>query len=395
MPEHDVGHLATSGDNNLQLCHELPNKMNKPLVSVVMVVCNVDRFLAESIESILRQTFNDFEFIIVDFGSTDKSKSIISSYAAKDSRVKFHEIPHCGLAEARNAGCFFAQGRYIAIMDADDVSVEDRLMREVEFMETHPEVGFLGGATQWIDATGRLLHVQYFPAEHDEIKSALVSGCPICQSTILIRREAFVLVGGYRVAFAPAEDYDLWLRIVELFQCANLKRVLLKYRVHPHQVSFRKRTQQVLCILAAQAAASSRRDGRLDPLTSVQEITPAVLAGLGVSEAMQQTTIASEYLRWIRIMYAGGEYSSALNAAVEMLQSSDWKYAERWVIADMRLLAARLYWKQKRFARSLLTAAHAFMTRPIMLGRPLKRLWCWIQSRAVPEEGIAIRVGDE
>src|SRR6516225_9438340 len=89
--------------------------MNKPIVSVVMVVCNVERFLAEAIESILAQTFRDFEFIIIDYGSSDRSRSIISSLAAKDKRIKLHEIPHCILPEARNAGCFLAQGQYIAL----------------------------------------------------------------------------------------------------------------------------------------------------------------------------------------------------------------------------------------------------------------------------------------
>src|SRR5579872_49842 len=128
--------------------------MNEPLVSVVMVTRNADRFLAESIESILGQTFRDFEFIILDFGSTDKTKAIVSSYAAKDSRVRLHEIPSCGLAEARNAGCSLARGKYIAIMDADDVSVPERLALEVEFMENNPGVGVLGGVTECIDATG-------------------------------------------------------------------------------------------------------------------------------------------------------------------------------------------------------------------------------------------------
>src|ERR1700751_330870 len=94
--------------------------MNDPVVSVAMAVCNVGRFLAESIESVLAQTFSDFEFIIVDFGSTDKSKAIAASYAGKDSRIKVYEIPVCGLAEARNAACSHARGRYIAVMDADD-----------------------------------------------------------------------------------------------------------------------------------------------------------------------------------------------------------------------------------------------------------------------------------
>jgi glycosyltransferase involved in cell wall biosynthesis len=368
--------------------------MQNPLISVVMVVCNADRFLAEAIESILSQTFGEFEFIIVDFGSTDKSRSIISSYAAMDRRVKFHTMSNCALPEARNAGCFLAQGRYIAIMDADDVSVRDRLKWEFEFMEEHPEFGLVGGATDWVDATGRSLRIDHLPTEDHEIRAALESRCPFCQSTVLIRREAFTLVGGYRVVFAQAEDYDLWLRIAEHFKCANLKQVVLKYRIHPYQISIRKRAQQTLCILVAQVAASSRRKGITDPLCSVEEITPAVLARMGVSEAKQQIAAASEYLVWIRTMYTAGEYSVALKAAIEVLQSP-WEHMERWQIADLRLIAARLYWKQGRFASSLLTAGHAFVTRPIMLGRPVKLMLRWFQSRTAPEEVGGVQFGDD
>jgi Glycosyl transferase family 2 len=346
----------------------------QPLVSVVMVVCNVDRFLAESIESILGQTFRDFEFIIVDFGSADNSKAIVSSYATQDSRIRLYEIPPCGLAEARNAGCFLAQGQYIAIMDADDVSLPERLMWEVEFMEKYPEVGVLGGAKEWVDATGRYLFVNGDPTEDGEIRSALAIRCAFCQPTVLIRSGAFALVKGYRAAFAPAEDYDLWLRIVEHFQCANLKQVVLKYRIHPYQVSFRRRKQQTLSVLAAQVSSASRKSGNPDPLNGVEEITPALLTGLGVSEARQQTALASDSRDWIRNMCLAGEYLVALNAAVEILQSSDVEFAERRQIADLWLAAAWLYWKKKGFLKSLLAVAHALRTRPVLVVRPLKQL---------------------
>lgn len=337
-----------------------------------MVVCNVDRFLAESIESILGQTLKDFEFIIVDFGSTDKSKDIALGYAARDARIKLHDIPNCGLGEARNAGCFLAQGRYIAVMDADDVSIPDRLMSEFEFMEKHPEVGLLGGYTEWIDATGRSLRIERFPDEDREIRSAFASGCPFCQPTVLMRRDAFVLAGGYRAAFVFAEDYDLWLRIAEHFQCANLRQVVLKYRSHPHQVQLRKARQQSLCILAALTSASLRRTGKPDPFNSVKEITPALLASLGVSKAKQRI---SADLDWIRALYLSGDYSGALKASIEALGCSDWKYAERWQTANARLMVARLNWKQKRYASSIVAASRAFVTRPIILGRPLKPLF--------------------
>lgn len=342
-----------------------------------MVVCNAARFLPEAIDSILAQSFEELEFIIVDFGSTDESRSIIQSYAARDSRVKVHSIPNCSLADARNVSCFLAKGRYLAIMDADDVSAVNRLKLEFEFMEKNPETGLLGGATEWIDPTGKLLCTNYLPSHDDAIRTALLTHNPFCQSSVLIRREAFERVSGYRSAFAPSEDYDLWLRIADHFHCAILDQIVLKYRIHPYQISLRKRHQQSLCAIAARVAALARRDGSPDPFDYVTEITPAVLAGLGVSEEMQQQISAREHLQWVNNMRKAGEYSAALDLASELLQSPGCKHADRWVLADLRLLVAQLYWKQKNFPESMWALAHAVVTRPIMLGRPLKRLLRW------------------
>lgn len=348
-------------------------QMKNPHVSVVMVVFNVDRFLSESIESVLNQTFRDFEFIIVDFGSTDDSKSIIARYAAKDSRIKFHAIPHCGLAAARNAACSLAHGQYIAIMDADDVSLPDRLMWEIEFMEVHPEIGLLGGATEWINPAGKPMSIDSFPTADREIRSELAMRSPFCHSAVLIRSHAFSFVEGYRGAFAQAEDYDLWLRIAEHFGCANLKQVVLKHRIHPHQISIRNQREQTLCRLAAQASAAFRRNGIPDPLNSVEVITPAVLAGLDVTDARQQSEVAFECQRWIQHQLAAGEYSAALNAAVDLLQS-DLKYVEKPQIADLYLMVARLYWREKKYWNGGLAAIRAVITRPVVANSLLKSL---------------------
>jgi hypothetical protein len=347
--------------------------MSTPLVSVAMVVCNVDRFLAEAIESVLGQTFREFEFIIVDFGSTDRSKSIISKYAATDSRIRFHEIPHCGLAEARNAACFRAQGKYIAIVDADDVSLPNRLLWEVEFMEIHQEVGVVGGAVECIDAAGKTVIAWGNPTTDRDIRSALLERCPFFQPTVLMRRDAFADMGGYRGPFAPAEDYDLWLRISERFQVANLERTVLKYRIHPNQVSVRKMAQQSLGFLAAQLAASSRREGLPDPLTSVEEITPKSLAKLGVSKAEQQNHLASYATHWIRSVCLTRDYSAALGVAREILRS-EVEHVERWQVANLWLVAAHLCWKQRKFAGACVSAARAVMTRPVVVGWPVKPL---------------------
>lgn len=332
-----------------------------------MVVCNVDRYLAEAIESVLNQSSRDFEFIILDFGSTDNSKLIASSYAAKDGRIRLHTIPHCGLAEARNAVCMLTRGRYLAIQDADDISFSDRLSLQVEFMEKHPEVDVVGGTTEWVDLHANPLRMHNVPTEDCEIKEALLTRNPFIHSSVLMRREAFLRVGGYRAAFAQAEDYDLWLRMSEHSQCANLKQTVVKYRLHPYQISLRKLRQQSHCALAAQASALARKIGQRDPLDDVKEITPAVLAGLGVTEAKQQAALFSGYHDWIYNMFIAKQYSVALNVAVEVAQS-DWESIERAKIADLHVMIARLYWKQKKRFRGFLVAFQALLVQPRVVG---------------------------
>ena len=347
--------------------------MSPPLVSVVMVVCNVERFLSEAIESIVRQSFVDFEFVILDFGSTDQSKAIVSTYAARDGRIKPHDIPHCGLADARNAACLLAGGRYIAIQDADDLSVPDRLRWQVDFMEKNRDCGLLGGAAEWVDPHVRPLRTLHYPTEDTEIRSALSTRCPFSQTAVLMRREAFASAGGYRSAFAPSEDYDLWLRISERFRCANLKQVVVKYRVHPQQVSVSKRKQQTLCAVAARASAQFRNSGYRDPLDSEKTITVELLSRLHVSQAELETSLFSDYLDWMKNMLAAKEYSAALQIATELLRS-DWEHIDRQELAYAYLVAARLYWREKQFRQSLLAAYHA--AKPALaphVGRALLR----------------------
>ncbi|MGD0965373.1 MAG: glycosyltransferase [Candidatus Acidiferrales bacterium] len=341
--------------------------INPPLVSVVMVICNVERFLVEAIESIRVQTFHDFEFIILDYGSTDKSKAIVLSYAATDSRIRLSTIPPCTYIEAKIAACSLAQGRYIAIQDADDNSFANRLLWEVDFMENNPLVGVVGGAADWINAEGRFLHVFAPPTGNDEIKATLPTSSPFVHSSVLMRRDTFTQVGGYRRVFPYAEDYDLFLRISEHSHCANLAQVIVQYRIHPHQLSLRTRRQQTIAKLAAQVAASARRTRGVDPLDCAQEMSEALLLELGVSPARIQAELFFEYRNWIRNTFVAGEYSMALKTAVEVL-GSNWEDIDRRQIADLRLTVARLFWKQKRFVRSFIAACHAVITKPIIAG---------------------------
>ena len=363
------------------------SNMVTPIVSVVMSVYNGERFLREAVESILDQSFREFEFIIIDDGSDDRSASILDSYQKNDPRVRVFHQENRGLVESLNLGCRLARGTYIARMDADDISFRNRLMCQVDFMEKHPEVGVVGGAIEIINATGNSLITHRYPIKHCEINEALLRGdCSLVHPAVLMRKEVFVSVGGYRKIVVDAEDYDLWLRIAENSQLANLEVVVLKYRRHVNQLSVHKCKQQALSNLAASVSAASRRNGNPDPLDSVGEITPAVLAELGVSEASQQAAVTRGYLTSILSMYEAREYSIAGNLMSGMLRSSEWKNAENPVIADFYLLAARLHWRQRRFMKSILSAGQAVVTRPIILGRPLKPLLQWLRLASVARD---------
>jgi len=233
----------------------------------------------------------------------------------------------------------------------------------------------VGGAVIFMDATGRAVNTCRFPMKDGDIKSALLRGdSPFCHPAVLIRREVFATVGGYRRIVIDAEDYDLFLRIADRFQLANLPEVVLKYRRHPYQTSIRNCKQQALNCVLARVAAVSRKNGAPDPLSSVTEITPAVLASLGVTKAVQGRTLGRLYLTRIRSLYDIGEYEMASNA-IGLFRRSDWKHFGGPVLGDFRLMVARVHWREGRFARSFLAASHALLARPIILGRPLKRLF--------------------
>ena len=344
------------------------------LVSVVMSVYNGERFLREAVDSILSQSFREFEFVVIDDGSTDGSAGILDAYRDRDSRLRVFHRENRGLIESLNYGCTLAAGKYIARMDADDIAVRDRLERQIDFLEAHPEVAVLGGAVEFMDASGKTLATTQYPADDQEIQRRLLHECPIQHPAVMMRRDVMKSVGGYRHALTDAEDYDLWMRIGERTQLANLEQVVLRYRIHVGQVSLKKRRQQTLGFLAAQAAAEARRRGDPDLMDSFAAVTPAVLTKMGVSEAVQQTTLVRHYLGWIRSMVRVKEYAAALETAKEMLSSSDWRQAEKWALADVLLEVSRLYWRKGNFLRSLMCLGRAIKTRPVVIGRPFRAL---------------------
>lgn len=253
-----------------------------PLVSVVLSVHNGAAYLEEALQSIRRQTFCDFEFLVINDGSTDATRQILDRHAREDRRLRVFDEPARGLITSLNLGCRRARGKYLARMDADDVAVPQRLERQVEFLESHPAVGVVGGCVEYLlggEPSGKYWTV---PGSHAAIMEILARHNCLIHPTVMMRRDCFERVGGYRPAFIAAEDYDLWLRMGEQSELANLSCVLLLYRFHPEQVSVQHICQQTLSHEAAIFAARRRREGGADPFADGHPITLPRLLEAGV-----------------------------------------------------------------------------------------------------------------
>lgn len=216
-----------------------------------MSVYNGARFLRQSIESLLNQSFHDFELIILNDASTDESDDIIRSY--QDARIKlFHNEKNLGLTQSLNKGFALSRGEYIARQDADDISLPNRIARQVEFLDRHLEVGMAGTAYQMIDERNERLHDIYPPTDSKKIKQQLLLICnPFAHGSVMIRRACLERVGVYRSDLPCSQDYELWLRFIEKFAMANLPDILYQWRMTLESISVKKKVVQERCAALA------------------------------------------------------------------------------------------------------------------------------------------------
>jgi glycosyltransferase involved in cell wall biosynthesis len=212
--------------------------MSSPSVSVCMPVYNTERYVAEAVESILAQTFGDFEFIIIDDGSTDGSRAILERYAKQDDRIRLISRPNTGIVGARNEALGLARGELIAVMDSDDVALPERFELQVAYLREYPECVMVGSRVLAMDPEGDPLGEWNHAQSHEEIEEVLLdvnSDSCIGHPAVMMRREAVLEVGKYKDR-APVEDRDLFLRLGERGRLANLPQVLLRYRLHPSSI---------------------------------------------------------------------------------------------------------------------------------------------------------------
>ena len=214
--------------------------MTTPQVSVLLPVYNAQDYLRESIDSILNQSFTDFELIIINDGSKDGSKEIIDSYT--DPRIKVIHQDNAGLPVSLNRAIAIAQGQYLARQDADDVSLPKRLAEQVRFMESNTSCGLLGTWAQILEGSISTNRELNHPCDNGEIQIKLMFYNCFVHSSVMIRKSSLNDVGIYPEdpTKFPPEDYDLWLRIAKTFQVANLPKVLLQYRELQSSISRQK-----------------------------------------------------------------------------------------------------------------------------------------------------------
>jgi len=222
-------------------------------VTVLLPVFNGDPHLKIAIESILIQDFADFEFIIIDDASSDRSPKVIRKYAKKDKRIRaIYHSSNQGLASTLNEGLHIARSTYVARIDQDDEALPHRLKTQYLFMQTRPEIVVAGSYAFHMSNKNRRVRLIKVPTISSEIEKTLKSQNCFYHPSVMFRRKEIVKIGGYRSKFKNAEDYDLWLRISKKYKMANIPMPLIRYRINITGMTFNRRWEQLYYFFLAQ-----------------------------------------------------------------------------------------------------------------------------------------------
>ena len=233
---------------------------SSPHISVVMPVYNGERHLEAAVQSILEQSFGDFEFVIVNDGSTDQSPAILNRFSDQDARLRVISRPNTGIVGALNDGLRAARGKLIARMDADDVAHADRFEKQVAFLDSRPDCIGVGSAIRMIDNDGDPIRTLEWECDSEAIRRNLMQGTGgIAHPTAMLDRQSVLRAGLYRSETQYAEDLDLWLRLSEIGNLANIPSPLLDYRMHAGSICATRRQEILAAIHVAVTDAHRRR----------------------------------------------------------------------------------------------------------------------------------------
>lgn len=326
-----------------------------PLVSVLMPAYNAASFVGAAIQSILGQSFGDFELIVVNDGSSDRTLEVVQAFA--DERIRVVSNPrNMGLAGVRNRLLDLARGSFAAWLDADDISHRKRLGEQLDLLKQYPSIICVGGFLRTLPNGD----VWRYPTKPDDVRAEMLFANPLATSTVMMRMAPIRSAGlRFRDNFPPSEDYDFWERLSELGDVANLNRVLLEYRVHPDQASgsARGREAEARSVLRIQR----RQLERLGVAASAADLEIHLLFGLRRFRPESHWRAAAEgWLRRLKVHFTASgaagtpAYRKALLAAIDrywfLVCYENWEFGPRMLVSYM---SSPLAWSPLGCLRSI------------------------------------------
>ncbi len=297
-----------------------------PLVTVLMPVFNGEKFVLDAVNSILQQSFEDFEFLIVDDGSTDSTSKLLNNFNDCRLRVVTNDR-NIGLIASLNLGLKEARGRYIARMDADDIAMPERLSIQVNYLQSNPQVAVLGGMADLINVSGIRFSSLKYPTDPVVIRKFLLQECCLIHPTIMFRTDVVRIVGGYSAYAKNVEDYDLWLRLSDSHALANLPDILIKYRVHLGQASITNLVAKYKTEQVCREEAVLRREALGENVSSAWAI---IRPNPFRRWTAQPCTLGRDHLSWYQQYSLLKDHKRALIFALQAVRHSPLS-SEAWL----------------------------------------------------------------
>jgi glycosyltransferase involved in cell wall biosynthesis len=336
--------------------------MSTPPLSVIMPVYNAARFVGAAVESVLRQTFGDFEFLMIDDASTDGSRAVLAGITDPRCRLLFNET-NLGAAETKNRGLAEARGELIAFLDCDDLALPERFAMQVDWLRVNPSVGVLGTSIEHIDAAGDSLG-KFDLSEPDPraLRARFLFENRVAQSSVMLRRAALDDTA-FRKEYEPAEDYDFWAHLAPKTNFAVMAPVLVRYRIHDRSVS-------ALKVAAMQSAVVSIQGAQLGQLgiSDTSNLQPVVVG----TESISSLALLDALSQWLGALRKANHERGIYDSAI-----FDRELCSRWIAIGERARGLGLAgWKEWR---RLAPVTGPSMTAIQMLGRALR----WELARRV------------